>query len=75
MSERDQSPERVKNDARAEKTINIQLSKVLDSRKAPLVDVVYVLLKTAPYVFEDLIHHRNREGRIIPLQVIREHGE
>jgi hypothetical protein len=75
MTKRHNRPERIENKARAQKAVNIQLAQKLDSGDPPLIRTVYVLLKSTPNVFKDLVNDGDGKGRSIPLQVIGQHSQ
>lgn len=75
MSESDQRPQCIKDDPTSNQSVNIQLSEILHRRHPPLVDTVHILFQPSPDIFQNLIHHRNSEFTMIPLQIICKHRQ
>ena len=68
-------PQGVKNDSRSDQSIYVKLAEILHGSNPTLVCLVNVLLKTAADIFKDLVHDRNRECRMVSLQVVRKHSQ
>lgn len=73
MTECDERPQHVENNARAQKAVIVQFSEVFDRRDPSLVGAVNVLFQTPPDIFQDLVNNRDDEVGVIPVQVIRKH--
>lgn len=75
MSERHQSPKGVENNAGATETVDVQFTQIFYRCEPTLIGVVNVLLKTAPYIFKDLVDDCDCESRVVALQVVSEHSQ
>jgi hypothetical protein len=75
MSERDERPERVEDQARADETIHVELAQKLDRCHPALVHLVDILLEPATDVLQDLVNDADGESRVVALEVVSEHRE
>ena len=75
MPKGDERPERVENESRADKTVDVEFAQILDCRDPSLVRAIYILFKPTSDVFQHLVDHSDREFGVVSLQIIGEHCE
>ena len=75
MSEGDQRPECIKDNAATDEPVDVQLAQELHRRDPALIHAIQVRLEPAADILEDLVDDADRERGVVPLQIIREHRE
>ena len=75
MTESNQTPKRVEHDPRVDHPIDVQLSKVLDSRDPLLVVPVNVQFHAPADIFQHLVDNGYSESGVVSLKIVSEHSK
>lgn len=73
MSEHNERPQRVEDQARPDQPIDIQLAEVLDRRHPALVRAIHILFQSPADILQNLIQNGNSKRGMIALEIIRQH--